>query len=150
MDPQQTIDQVIEDAQEFRIKFVGVETIAYQQTLKFWMEKAIAKLGLDITIIDLKPQQRFKTTRIVNWIKSLLIGDYSLHAEARAQVLFQGLAFKKHRTDNKDDILDDGAYGLDIREEYHDQIMHYGSMTTQVSTQKARVMANNSCLDRRR
>ena len=150
MNPQEVIDQVIADCIEFGIKFVGVETVAYQQTLKFWMEKAILEHEgeLDITIIDLKPQQRFKTTRIVNWIKALLTKDYSLHADVRAQVLFQALAFKKHRTDNKDDILDDGAYGLDIREEYHDQIMFYGGITNHLANKKARVMANNSCLDR--
>lgn len=149
MNPQQLIDIVIRKALQYNVKFIGVEAVAYQQTLKFWLDKSIEELGLDLIVVELQPQGRHKTTRITMLIRELLNGDYSLHAEARNKFLWQALAFKPERKDNRDDILDDCAYGMDMRSQHHDQIMYFGGIAQGNIAQgtTAHVMTNNSCLD---
>lgn len=152
MNPEETIKATIDFCIQYNIGIVGVETVAYQQSLKFWMEKIMKEMELDIVVVELQPQGRHKTTRIKAFIKELLKGDYSLHKEVRSAFLFQALAFKPERTDNKDDILDDAAYGLDMRAKYHDQILWLAQQGINIfkrPTRTARVMAGNSFLDRR-
>jgi len=150
MNPEETIDQTLSDAVEFGCRYIGVEGVAYQQTLQFWMEKKIIELGLEMSIIELKPQGRHKNTRIRAFIKDVLIGNYSLHPDVRAQFMFQALAFKPDRTDNRDDILDDAAYGLDMRAEYHEQMLFAAQRfgNTSAGHKVAHVQSGNSCLDR--
>jgi len=94
--------------------------------LQWHLQEAVKHLPLemqDIEIHELKTGRRNKTSRIRAWIKALLEGSYSIHKDAKPAIMYQALGFRIERTDNKDDILDVCAYGLDVRRDYHDIVV---------------------------
>jgi len=154
MNPGECIEEAFRLAEVYKIKHIFVETVAYQQSLQWHLQETVKLLpaGMqDIQIIELKTGRRNKTSRIRVWIKSLLEGSYSLHKDVRAVVLYQALGFKIERTDNKDDILDVCAYGMDVRREYGDLILSNWSDNLEPplggEAGTAKVRDNNSFLD---
>lgn len=120
MNPEQTVKTAIAMAIEIGATLIGVETVAYQQTLKFWIEYYLEQLNItDIEVVELKPHGRSKESRIRAFIQEIYSNNYShANAEERALFTFQAMAYKIGAKDNKDDILDAQAYGLDIRTDY--------------------------------
>jgi len=152
MNPGKCINKALELSLEWEATHIFVETVAYQQTLQWHLQEAIKNNGelyKGLIICELKPARRNKTSRIRTWIKALLDGTYSLADGVRNAVMFQALAFRIERTDNTDDILDDGAYGIDVRNEYQDVILDaFNKLADRESGKpKAHVIPNNSCLD---
>lgn len=124
VDPEKVIIQALEYCIHYNLSIIGVETTAYQQTLKFWLEKYIADQNLPhIQVVELSPAGRKKLFRIIAWIKEILAGTCHVYGAIRNKILWQALAYKVDKKDNKDDWLDDGAYILDVRAEYWDQIL---------------------------
>ena len=126
MDPQQTIMTAIKVATQIGARLIFPESNAYQETLAFWMEKALVQLELDhaISIIPVH-NSAVKLGRIREFIKQLLAGtvivtDY----QVKAKILFQALAFNITRTDNKDDILDCCAMGEKVKNTYLHQCLY--------------------------
>lgn len=120
MDPQDTIRHAIAMALEHGVSVIGVETVAYQQALKFWLEYFMNELNItEIEVVELKPHKRSKESRIRAFVSELLKEEYGFVNEAaRAAYIYQALAYKLGKKDNRDDILDCAAYGLDMRNEY--------------------------------
>ena len=118
-DPEQLIIRALELAIGHGASCIGVEETGYQQTLLFWLEKHIRELGIKgIEIVPLKPSGRAKEARIRLFVAELYAGNYALWSSARIQFIWQALKFKIGKKDNKDDILDGCAYGLDMRTQY--------------------------------
>jgi len=154
MNPGQCIEKALELAVRMNATHIFVETVAYQQTLKWHLEEAVKGMvgkAAGIEVYELKPARRNKTSRIRTWIKSLLDGTYSLRKDVRNVVMFQALAFKIERTDNTDDILDACSYGIDVRNEYQDLIIDAYALGQDHAGMwgvgQAHVMDNNSFLD---
>jgi len=157
MTPGVCIDTSLQLAEDWGATHIFVETVAYQQSLKWHLEEAVKTMigkGKDLIILELKPARRNKTSRIRTWIKSLLDITYSLRKSVRNAVMFQALGFRIERTDNTDDILDACAYGIDVRNEYQDvlldayarlsdDLLHSGGLAS------GGVVDNNSFLDHR-
>lgn len=120
MNPQELIRDALKMALELGASVIGVESVAYQQTLKFWIEFFMDKLQLKgITVVELKPHGRSKESRIREFITELYAGTYyHYNTEERAIFAWQANKYKIGKKDNKDDLLDAEAYGLDIRKEY--------------------------------
>jgi hypothetical protein len=119
------IDAAIEFCLTYELSVIGVETTAYQQTLKFWMEKAIEKRAelRHIQVVELTPAGRRKEFRIIMWFKEILAGTCHIFGAVRTKILWQALSYKLGKKDNHDDWLDDGAYELDVRADYWDEIL---------------------------
>lgn len=123
--PDKVIDGAIEYCLKYNLSIIGVESTAYQQTLVFWMMKHIkehAELN-HIQVYELSAASRKKEMRIFAWIQEVLGCTYYVHGEIRVKILWQALAYKLGKMDNKDDWLDSAAYGMDMKNEYWDEII---------------------------
>lgn len=117
--PEELIKETLDYAIEYGASLIAVESVAYQQTLLFWFNKYLTALGLqDIHVVPLTPKNRSKESRLLVFAKELVAGSYALHNAARAQVMWQLQKYKIGKKDNKDDIIDACAYGIDVRAEY--------------------------------
>lgn len=131
--PKQLIETAIIMAIQYKCNMIGVETVAYQQTLAYWLEFWLKEMGLEqrIRVVELKPHGRHKETRIREfcgectgvrqeggkWVEgepTILFAD----EEAKTTVAWYANKYKIGVKDNKDDWLDAPAYGLDVRREY--------------------------------
>lgn len=123
--PEEVIKKALEFCITYNISVIGIESVAYQQTLCFWMMKFIKETpGLDhIQVVELSPAGRQKEMRIISWTQSVLAQTYYVSGEARLKILWQALAYKLGKKDNKDDWLDAGAYGEDMRSNYWEVLL---------------------------
>jgi hypothetical protein len=149
-DPGVVVEKTITLAMEHGITLIGVETVGYQQALKWHFEQKLISMGLasTISIVELKPRNRDKTGRIQVFVKEVFTPTYYIEKKAQGQFLFQARAFRLDKKDNKDDILDCCAYGIDIRNEYGNMLISNpaaGQMAA--SSCGVHVMDNNSFLD---
>lgn len=118
-DPEQLIIATLKQALAHGASLIGIEDTAYQQTLLFWMNKYIQEWNLSgITVVPLKHKNRSKEARIRLFVAEVIARNYFIHRAAAVLWLWQAMKFKIGKPDNKDDVLDAVAYGLDIRAEY--------------------------------
>ena len=118
-DPETLIKECLAQVIEEGASVIGVEDAGYQGTLLFWLNKYMTLWGIkNVTVVPLKPKNRSKESRIRSFVFEVLNKEYNIHAEARAQWLWQAMKYKIGKKDNKDDILDGCAYGIDMRTEY--------------------------------
>lgn len=120
LDPEQLIIAALGLAIKWKCSLIGVEDTGYQMTLAFWLNKYIVALGITgISVVPLKPHGRTKESRIRLFIAELYKKNYCLHdPQTRRDFTWQASIYKLGKTDNKDDLLDACAYGLDVRTEY--------------------------------
>jgi hypothetical protein len=124
LDPEQIIISALALATKWRCSLIGVEDTGYQMTLAFWFNKYIAQYGITgLSVVPLKPHGRSKEARIRLFIAELYKLNYFIHdPQTRRDFTWQASTYKMGKTDNKDDLLDAAAYGLDVRNEYWDRI----------------------------
>lgn len=120
MDPEQLILKALALAVKWRCSLIGVEDTGYQMTLGFWLMKYIAQFQMHgLAVVPLKPHGRSKESRIRLFIAELYNESYFLHdPQTRRDFTWQASTYKLGKSDNKDDLLDACAYGLDVRNEY--------------------------------
>lgn len=118
--PREVVEIALTMAIEEGATLIAVETVGYQQSLQFWFQHFIKELGIEgIEVVELKPKGRKKESRIRLFVSELETGEYYLlNPAVRSTFLWQAMAYKLGKVDNKDDILDACAYGLDVRNEY--------------------------------
>jgi len=118
--PKETVQLALTMAIELGATVIGVESVAYQQALKFWIEYFIIEWEISgIDVVELAPHGRSKESRIRAFIQELFLEEYYLANPAVKGIFsFQAKAYQVGKKDNKDDILDACAYGLDMRTEY--------------------------------
>lgn len=118
--PDEVIKRALELALKFRCTLIAVESVGYQQTLGFWLQFFIAEWKITgIQVVQVHPHGRAKQARIIQFIQESYSGNYYVSEPAtRADYVWQALAYKLGKKDNKDDLLDAVAYGLDVRNEF--------------------------------
>lgn len=118
-DPEQLIIRTLQLCLSHGASVIGIETVAYQQTLKFWMEKYIRDWELHgIEVVELSPKARTKESRIRAFVLELYARNYYLFSTVRAAFVWQAMKYKLGLKKNKDDILDCCAYALDMRNDF--------------------------------
>ena len=118
-DPEQLIIRTLQLATKHGASLIGVEDVAYQQTLLFWFTKYINEYKVKgIEIVPLQPAGRSKEARIRLFVADLYAGNYGLLDATKAMFVWQAMKYKIGAKKNKDDILDACAYGLDVRNDY--------------------------------
>jgi hypothetical protein len=120
MDPMELIKEALRLALKWDCTLIGVESVAYQQTLKFWIEFFLTELHIThITVVELSPHGRSKESRIRQFVSELYMNSYYLLGpEVRRDFIWQATMYKIGKKDNKDDLLDAISYGLDVRNEF--------------------------------
>ena len=120
MDPEQLILAALALAVKWRCSLIGVEDTGYQMTLAFWLNKYIVQFEMHgLAVVPLKPHGRSKEARIRLFIAELYKENYYVHdPKTRRDFTWQASLYKIGKSDNKDDLLDACAYGLDVRNEY--------------------------------
>jgi hypothetical protein len=149
--PDQVIDEIVNQCIEFRVPIVFIESVAYQETLAYWLERRLEELGLKITVIPIGTGVASKYRRIKAWVKQLVGGKWFIVDKLSYNLAtFQLYKYKTDRTDNTDDVLDVLAQArLAITKHYKD-IIQATPLEEEVSKPKAKVMRNNTSLDRLR
>lgn len=142
--PEQTIVNAINMALDLYIPVIAIETVAYQQSLKFWMEKTLKERQIDwIHVVEISPKGRTKESRIRAFIQLCVANQiFVADKSAKAKLTWQALNYKFGKRDNKDDWLDAAAYGEDVRLDYWDLIMSFDRR--KLSGPVARVIPNNT------
>lgn len=132
-DPEQLIQSALKQALAHGASLIGVEDVAYQQTLLFWFEKYVKLWKITgVHIVPLKHKNRSKESRIRMFVAEVLSRGYFIHAAAKATWLWQALKYKIGAPNNKDDTLDAGAYGLDVRADYWHLVTNTHSTSREV------------------
>lgn len=144
LDPEELIIGALGLAIKWKCSLIGVEDTGYQMTLAFWLNKYIEMYGIkDLFVVPLKPHGRAKETRIRLFIAELYKLNYFIHdPKTRREFSWQASTYKMGKTDNKDDLLDAVAYGLDVRNEYWDKIVRIDYGLTIEG--ECRVVGNNT------
>jgi len=146
--PEEVIDKAIAMAMRLNATHIFVESVSYQATLKFWMDKYLEKYGLHdiITVLPVPFSKASKLARIKAWLQNVYADAYYiLRMEDKNKLLFQGLQFKVERTDNTDDMLDCASMGTTVLGEYKHMLIAASPSFMQVST--AKVRTNNTPID---
>lgn len=146
IDPAELIQKAITMALAHRVTLIAIEAVAYQQTLCFWVNFFLRKLAIThITVVELSPHGRSKESRIRLFVAELYKKTYFLHDPiVRREFNWQGSLYKIGKKENRDDILDAIAYGLDVRNEYWHLIKPMYSTSYQVDHNTCSV-EHNSC-----
>lgn len=120
MDPKEMIAEAFRIAIKWDVSLIGVEAVAYQQTLAFWIRFFLAEYNIThITVVELSPHGRSKESRIRQYIQELYaLNCFILDPKTRRDFVWQASLYKLGKKDNKDDLLDAIAYGQDIRNEF--------------------------------
>lgn len=150
-DPETTILEAIDCAIENRCTYIGIESVAYQQTLKFWMELYLESYGLDnsMTVLEIKPGIASKHSRIRGWVANVLNSNYYvLRSADRALILWQGIRYRAGKKDNQDDILDGCAFGDYMINKHRDELEYSFGITPGIDPAiRARVISHNTPMD---
>jgi hypothetical protein len=142
-DPEQLIIRALELAFLHGASLIGIEDVGYQQTLLFWITKYLeAHKVTGIDIVPLKPSGRAKEARIRLFIAELYAENYYLFSTVRAAFIWQAMKYKLGMKDNKDDLLDACAYGLDVRTQYWHLVRNL--KTVPRLAQQAKVVLHNT------
>ncbi len=150
-DPETTILEAIDCAIDNRSTYIGIESVAYQQTLKFWMELYLESYGLEnnIEVIEIKPGIASKHSRIRAWVSNVLNNNYHvLRSVDRALILWQGIRYRAGKKNNQDDILDGCAFGDYMLNKHRDELEYSFGVVPGISSDvKARVVSHNTPMD---
>lgn len=119
-DPSEIIQRAISMALQYDCTLIGIEAVGYQQTLGFWVNFFLNQLQIrHITVVELHPHGRSKEARIRQFVTELYKKTWFIHdPRCRREFTWQGSMYKFGKKENKDDILDAMAYGLDVRNEF--------------------------------
>lgn len=125
-DPKETVRQILLTAIEEGASVVAIESVGYQQSLLFWVDYFMKKLGITgIKIVELQSMNRAKLMRIEDYIKELLGTPASggepqcgMGPGPRAIFTFFAGLYKIGKTQNRDDYLDCPAYQKQVMTRY--------------------------------
>jgi hypothetical protein len=122
--PRVVIETALKLAFKYRLRAIGVESVAYQQTLVFWFNDVMQQLGIEgPEPCELYPGGAPKTSRIITMFKDLVTGMTRLSQAVRNRVVNQITMFNPAKTTNKDDILDVLTYVRKMENEYGDLLI---------------------------
>lgn len=109
--PYETVKNVIVAAVAHGACLIGIESTAYQQSLCYWMDFFIQRLGLHhIQVVELKTNNATKLSRIRDYISEVLSGASHMSTAASIKFSYYAHLYKLGKPDNRDDYLDCPAY----------------------------------------
>lgn len=142
-DPLMTCIRAVNMAIRNEASMIAVESVAYQQTLMFWMQEYLRKeniQGIDVVPLPRSPNKT-KEQHIRIFIHELYSAKYFFLRDVdRVRFVYQAVAYRVGKQKNKDDWLDCPAMGMDVRNRY----AHLLSVRRHTADGHARVVAGNT------
>ncbi len=124
MSPGDTIRNALNMALRRNIRYIGIESNAYQYSLLYWFTFITTQLGIvGIEVRELYSGKYSKNSRILNMFKQLRAGEVIPHPDTRAQLFSQVTQFNPLKTNNTDGILDLFTYAPKMIELYGPEIV---------------------------
>ncbi len=123
-DPIKLYDIALSYATKWGIKIIGIESEAYQASIKYVFEY-IQRRDQMVSRLEVKQmptQKRSKYARIASWVGYLRKGEYTL-TKGDVETTNQLLAYDSAKKNNNDDLIDAESYGVYMIEKYLSQIM---------------------------
>ena len=121
--PLETIKLAVDLAEEFGIYSIFIERVGYQRSLIFWANKYLKDNNVSgFTFYPIDRGNKNKNASILDMLKALQNKQLALHDETTSAVFYQISQFDPTRKTNKDDILDNMAYGLQVPVKYRTEI----------------------------
>jgi len=122
MDPLDIFRAVIDYCFTWKISVVGVETNAFQKVLVFVFNYWCEMMGYeDIRFVELYNKNK-KYERIRGWCAMLHNGDYALDTD-EVRIIRQLVKYEPGSDKNEDDLIDMCSFGVQMIENYLQQIM---------------------------
>lgn len=119
LSPGDTIIEALKIALTYNCRAIGIESNAYQYTLKYWFEFICTQRGiLGVEAVELYSGTYSKNARILNMFKQLIAGEIIIHPDASAAVNLQITQFNPLKRDNTDGLLDCLTYAPKMIELY--------------------------------
>ena len=124
LSPGDTIEKALTLALTYNCRVVGIESNAYQYTLKYWFEYFCSQRGIvGIDAVELYSGTYSKNARILNMFKQLLAGEILVHPDCQTLVNLQISQFNPLKRDNTDGLLDCLTYAPKVMELYSHLIL---------------------------
>jgi len=136
IDPINLFYVVMEKAYQWQVNVVGIESVAYQSSLKYVFNYLSVEKSMDFMyFVDLVAEQR-KVERLAGWCAMLKGAQYTL-PEDDIRITHQLLNYNPVKDDNDDDLIDACAYGPQMIERYMAEISETFSLPhTQTAVQR--------------
>jgi hypothetical protein len=118
---QKKVDTCITLAMKYKLMNIVVESVAYQESLCYWIDQRRLQLGLtSLNVLTINPGGMHKNSRIIAMAKQLTAERARLwiHPGVRSAVIHQLVYWNPLKSKNKDDILDLLAYAYKVVAEY--------------------------------
>lgn len=123
-DPIKLYDVVLSYANKWGISVVGIESEAYQASIKYVFEYIQRRDDMQsrLTIKQMPTQKRSKYARIASWVGYLRKHEYCL-TKGDIRTTEELLAYDSAKRNNHDDLIDAESYGVYMIEKYLSEIM---------------------------
>jgi hypothetical protein len=147
MSPGKTIETALTICLQRNCNIVFIESNAYQYSLNYWFNFICAQKGIiGVFPIEIYSGSLSKNTRILNWFKQLMAGEFYLHPDTKAQTYSQVAGFNPLKTNNVDGILDCHTYAPKVLSDHGQFIASQGIIEMQESLAvKVLTVEQNSC-----
>lgn len=121
--PGETIKIALKFCLTHNCRTVGIESNAYQYTLKYWFDFICMQMGIaGIEAVELYSGHYSKNSRILSMFKSYMAGEFHVHERCKPAVHLQITGFNPLKRDNTDGLLDLLTYAPRMIELYGDFI----------------------------
>ena len=113
LDPIKLYDIVLSLANRWGVSVVGIESEAYQASIKYVFEYIERREGMAsrLKVIQMPTQKRAKYARIATWVGYLKRHEYCL-TRGDINTTNQLLAYDSSKANNSDDLIDTESYGV--------------------------------------
>lgn len=123
LDPLKLFDKIIALAYRWRVNVVGIESVAYQASLKYFFTHLCLERHIDgMEFVDLVASAR-KAERLAVYASEIKAGNFWL-TDSDVLVTQQLLMFDPRRKDNDCDLADAAAYAPQMIQRYMSLIMN--------------------------
>lgn len=121
--PEETVNEIIASALKWGATVIGIESVGYQQSLLYWVEKKLKEESLSrIKVVEVSAGNVAKVSRIRDYIAELLSGESSMTNKVRQQFSYWAHLYKLGSQKNRDDYLDCPAYQKQMLTKYPELI----------------------------
>lgn len=124
--PGEVIKETIKIAFRRGYRLVFIESVGYQQTLKYWFEVVTTQMNIrdHFVFIEISRHNKKKEPAIRTSVQLLLEKKWFIADQTtRQRYVFQALNYKIGKPKQKDDILDAGAYIDTVQAEFGNEVM---------------------------
>lgn len=117
IDPIALFDVLIGMAKTWGVQLIGIENVAYQDSLQYIYPHMCMKEGVDnIEFVPLSAKER-KTNRIAPWAGLIKKKEYAIN-DGDFQITQELLAYDPSKAENKDDYIDACSHGPQMLARY--------------------------------